>query len=236
MRIKLFFLLLALAFSACDNFSEDVLPPIQVSFETGEDIPFVINPAELIRKEVSAISLGKQPETGSVELISNKGFLRYIPALGVTGSEDTFSMEVIAVDGTSRQVDAQVEVTGNTCSYEAIFDFVALTRGESKSVDLFANDFFCNGRPDIRSSTFQQTIITSDFEDLNWVSLVLDESTDEARLGVEAPSTLGIAKIIYEIGINLKSGYDEFFAGSTTINPEAFEAYFISEVTIEVRD
>ena len=236
MRTSITFLLVFLAVSACDQFSEDVLPPIEVTFETGQEIPFVINPAKFIRKEVSSIGLSIQPATGSVELISNKGFLRYVPATGISDSQDTFSMEIVAVDGSSRQVDVTVEVTDNTCLYESIFDFVALTRSESKSVDLFANDFFCNGHPDIRTGTFQQTVITSDFEDLDWAALVLDESSDEARLEVNAPSTLGIAKIIYEIGINLKNGYEVFFAGSTTINPEAFETYFISEVTIEVRD
>lgn len=236
MKIRLLILALACSLWACDNFSEDVLPTLNVEFETGQDIPFIINPSELVDGKVNGVSIVTDPSGGMLEVLATQGFLRYTPPTGLNSGDDSFEISTSAADGSQRQIAVSVRVSSNTCGYESIFDFVHLRRNESKVIDLFDNDFFCNGPLNLIETAFQKTVITSDFDDLNWVLFTLDEAQNEARLALDAPNVRGIAKIIYEIGANLKDGYEKFFAGGTTINPEAFEDYIISEVTIEVID
>ena len=236
MKFRLLFFALAWTLLACDNFSNDVLPTLNVRFETGQDIPFIINPSELVNGKVNTVNVLSDPMDGTLQLLSAEGFLRYTPPAGLSNGEDAFEISTQATDGSLRQIAVSIRINGNTCGYESIFDFVQLSRNESKVVDLFANDFFCNGPINLTETAFRKTVITSNFEDLNWVSFTLDEVQNEANLALDAPNVTGIAKIIYEIGINLKDGYEKFFAGGTTINPEAFENYIISEVTIEVID
>lgn len=236
MKIRLLLTVLCCILFACDNFSEDVLPTLNVQFETGQDIPFIINPSEIVSGKVNEVSVTTNPMDGMIELLSTEGFLRYTPPAGLGNGEDAFEISTQTAGGSTRQIAVSIRINDNTCGYESIFDFVQLRRNESRVIDLFSNDFFCNGPINLTETAFRQTVITSDFDDLNWVSFTLDEAQNEANLALDAPNVSGIAKIIYEIGTNLKDGYDKFFAGGTTINPEAFEDYIISEVTIEVID
>lgn len=236
MKLRLLCFAIVSMLLACDNFSDDVLPTLNVRFETGQDIPFIINPSELVDAKVDNVNVVSDPMDGMLQLLSAEGFLRYTPPTGLSNGEDAFEISTQAIDGSLRQIAVSIRINNNTCGYESIFDFVQLSRNESKVVDLFANDFFCNGPLNLTETAFRQTVITSNFEDLNWVSFTLNEAQNEASLALNAPDATGIAKIIYEIGINLKDGYEKFFAGGTTINPEAFEDYIISEVTIEVID
>ncbi|MBO3698619.1 hypothetical protein [Roseivirga sp. E12] len=235
MNIRTIALLLILPIFSCDRFAEDALPVLDARFEINANATFIINPAQIMNRQIGEVRLVSSPSQGSVEIIDGQAFLKYTPRPDFLDGEDLFKISATDLNGFVREVNVVLEVDQSVCIYKSVFDYVPVERSRSVTVDLFENDSFCGNVLDVQSATIvQSNIPTADFTNLDWISLSIDPNTNQALLQVDAGLDVGVVKLLYEIGVNLKAGNETYFEGSLAINPNSFEHYFVAEVTVEV--
>jgi hypothetical protein len=250
MKITLFFGLV-LSVLACDSATDDVHPILEVEFETGPNLPFIINPDQLIGNTASEVAFSDLPNRGMTSGLVQGSFLKYIPDADFTGGEDKFDITLKDADGVARKVGVTVKVTDNSCNYGPAFDNVRVKTGESDRINLLANDFFCGGLPVPNDALGNNGavgiyLVSSDYGNTNfndYLSISLDLANDKVEMTLNAPSTPDIIRIIYEVGMVIKPAYLKNFPVSFDylkeeggLIPQAFEYYMVSEATIEFFD
>lgn len=237
--------MLALAVLACNKSSDDVRPTIDVQFETGPDIPFIINPDVLIGTASNGQDFIVSPTRGSADVVADGKFMRYRPGIDFLEGEDQFELKVRDLEGNLKNVNVTVRVTDNPCNYNPAFDSLFVSTGESREIDLLANDFFCGQFPQhdpfavgtqaaVSLQSVSSTYVGSLLDSLD---VALSTINNEAKLTVNAPNDPGEIRLIYEIGFVAKPGFrfdNKWQKPGGGLLPQAFEYYLTSEATIRI--
>ncbi|NVK34921.1 MAG: hypothetical protein HWE23_10605 [Rhodobacteraceae bacterium] len=250
-KIILFLMAASVAFS-CDKATKDVKPNLEAEFETGPDRPFIINPDQLAGDLISGLSLEQLPFRGETENLLNGKFLKYTPDNDFLEGEDHFDLKVKDASGKERTIEVKVVVSDNACNYGPAFDYVQVKAGESTQRDLLANDFFCGGLPKTDNvlgptGAVAITLVSMTYDHNNftdYVNITLDLIDDGVvAMNIDAPSTPGEIKIIYEVGLLIKEEYLKGFPSEHNylkegggLKPMAYEYYMVSEAIIEIKD
>ncbi|MCE7991605.1 MAG: hypothetical protein HEP71_06480 [Roseivirga sp.] len=247
-----FFTLLALLFLvlSCNNATDDVHPISEIKLETGPNIPFLINPDELIGRSASDLQFVQNPGRGITDDLVEGRFLKYTPGTDFDEGEDRFDLNIKDTDGNEHLVNVVVKVTDNPCNYGPSFDHIQVRAGESITEDLLANDFFCGQIPTFSnpmspSGAVSFHLVSSDYANGlgDYFGANLDLFNNQVDATINAPDTPGIIKIIYEVGFDIKPEYMRNFPTSFDylkegggLMPKAFEHYMVAEATIEIID
>ena len=233
MKKKLLILSLAIAAISCDNAKDDIRPVIDVTYVTGANLPFIINPAQFTENSTSG-SIVTYASQGVSEELLDKRFIRYTPSPNFQEGEDQFTMTVEGPNQGPVDVRVTTEVNDNSCDYGPVFDFIQVKKGETVTIDLLANDFFC-GQEYPGSGGISNYELKSDFDNSDFVEFHIGGGgSSRANMIIRAPETTGTVTFIYEVGLGI---IDDSVPNSPVgLNPSRYDVYLIAQATIEIVD
>ncbi len=126
--LSLFSLLLV---SACSN--EDVEPSSEVS--EAPELPYIINLNRFFERDATSVSIVSE-NIDDVALVLNRQYLRYLPSDQVIMLHDSF-------DNNEYKELQLTNARNENCNFGGEPDYIAMSTGESTTVNVFGNDGIC---------------------------------------------------------------------------------------------
>ncbi len=222
---------------SCDTAHEDSAPQqISLDVYAAPQSPAIIRPSRLLGASSTSFEIAGRPSRGSVERIGERNFLRYTPNEDFLSGDDRYSLQLLDTDGNEHGAIVNVRMLEpGSCTTNGVFEYIPVKRGESISLDLLDNEFFCGLGFNLTSAAVSVEMIYTDpdFGD-NDVNIALALDRNEVVLEYTAPEDAsGKVEFIYELGVNSDNANSDVFLDGTS-DPSLFEKFVVAQVTVEI--